>query len=106
MGMLEKIGRYIDRVFIDKATLPEVDARLSGLAEATHKDLEILQNRVDILERGHASNLSRLNTIDENILKMRDELNSVKAFLRMGQKSGNNDLKPPQRFDGSEPWKR
>lgn len=110
MGWAERSGRWFDRLFMEKATSKELSERISGLGTAIHQDLEAVQERLLCVERSIQSILVRINTNDESILKIRDDINSVKAIMRIGGSRPQANLKstdlPPQTFDGSKPWMR
>lgn len=104
MGIAERLGRWLDHFFALKQTEADAEkAYHSLLAEfdQLQKNQVELSDRVKFLEAMAADKKS-----DETILKMRDELNGLKALLKMaGPRSGGNPG-PDQKLDGSQPWKR
>lgn len=104
MGLISRFGNWLDRMLEPKATF----AQMSDLALATDKDIKTLQNRLVAIESLEQTLFIRAEKETEAVLKLRDEMNAIRALLKIQSGKTINDVspRPSQRFDGSEPWKR
>lgn len=102
MGMLERFGRWMDHFFARKQTELQATKVVIGLGEAlaaVKASVQELSERITFLEA-----LSADKKTEEMTLKLRDELNGIKALMKFA--NGRPNQNPPQKLDGSEPWKR
>lgn len=97
MGLISKFGNFLDRFFEPKATVSSVlelqsmhDTRLSEIMKIISQDQRWIEN-----------SSSSFGKLQDDILKLRDELTAIKALYKIG-----GTQKPVQKFDGSQAWKR
>lgn len=107
MGIVRQALQWVDKAIAPKATQDDVLARFT-LSQQEH--VAVIK-RLDATEsftlelRNRIIDLAReTEKILDSNLKLRDELNAVKALLRIGGQKPPNP--PGQKFDGSEAWKR
>lgn len=99
MGLISKLGQWLDYFWAEKALRSDTDA-LDLRLDQFNSALADLSNRI-------LNQTDALPKLREDNLKLRDELTAIKALLHVGGMKQSNPVRPPtQKFDGSEPWKR
>lgn len=94
MGLISSFGNWLDRGDI-------INKRVNALEENVNS---VTLKRFEMLETG-LHNLHELcNKAMQDNLKLRDELNAIKAMAKI--RGTENPRPDTQRFDGSQPWKR
>lgn len=101
MGLISRFGEWLDRLTEKKVTESEIDNYLQQI----NNRISLLYQDLNRLSTNIVDPTPSIEKIREDHLKMRDELNAIKALMKIG------GLRPPgpamrQNFDGSEPWKR
>lgn len=97
MGLISRFGNFLDRLFAPKATISSV----LELKEMHDKSI-ISQD-----QRWIEISSSSFGKLQDDILKLRDELNAIKALYKIGGTQKPTATPPnQQKFDGSQPWKR
>lgn len=95
MGLISRFGNWIDYIAAPKA----LESSLDGI-----------NSRLDVLEKSdvlatYDEKIQRLSVALEKVfndnLKLRDELNAIKALYKIG-----GTQPPRQAFDGSKAWER
>lgn len=95
MGWITKFGQWLDRNSESKVTVGELESVLKTV-NAKIDSVHVFLNQLPLIQE-HS------NKAMQDVLKLRDELNAVKAYLKL---SGKSPVPPTNPFDGSQAWKR
>lgn len=108
MGLISRFGAFLDRLFEPKVTRQELfdlrklyDSRLDGYENSFGGDQKVLHIFMQ-------ETMQAISKLTEDSLKLRDELNAIKALYKIGGTQKPNTQTPgsAQKFDGSQAWKR
>lgn len=97
MGIVSRVGRWLDKHFPEKMSVEEVETKITRMADylvSMDKALMELKARLVVLEKSNA----QLETVSE----LKDDMNKIKAIMQMKatQRVNMPDL------TGAVPWKR
>lgn len=99
MGLISRLGAWLDRLFSPKATTLQI--------QEIHERLNIIDKRDQMLETGLFNLHEAFNKNSGDSLKLRDELTAIKALYKIGGMAKPSAIpSSQQKFDGSMPWKR
>lgn len=100
MGIISRIGAFLDKRFPEKISAEEVYKSLAAY-QGLHAEVAILRASFDLIDRRLLAFTTGAQAFDKELREMKDEMNKAKSVLAIMNRTRTAPVMP-----SGEPWKR